>query len=141
MTRKIFIDTDVILDVALARQDFVQGSKMVLALAENYFFQGVTSSTIISNVYYILKKVGGDSKTRLFIKSLLTYIIVLPVDQNDIENAIKSEFADFEDAIQHSVAARNQCDSIVTRNISDFKKSAVMVCTPLELLTTYKEKL
>ena len=114
---------------------------MVLAFAENYLFQGFTSSTVINNVYYILKKSGGDLNARFFIKTLLKYIVILSVDQNDIENAIESDFSDFEDAVQNSVASRNYCDIIVTRNISDFKKSKILINMPIELLKTFKEKL
>ena len=141
MIKKVFVDTDIILDVALARKEFVENSKLILALAENNYFQCYTSSVIIKNVYYILRKSGGDSSSRIFLKSLLKYISILSVDQNDIENAIESNFTDFEDAVQHSVAVRNHCDLFVTRNIFDFKLATLQVYLPIELIKIFKEKL
>ena len=37
MIKRVFVDTDIILDVALARKPFLESSKLVLALLENYY--------------------------------------------------------------------------------------------------------
>ncbi|MDG3556648.1 PIN domain-containing protein [Acinetobacter bereziniae] len=62
MSERIFIDSDVILDVALARQPFVKASQIVLALCEKGQFTGCVSSNSIANIYYILRKLGMMKK-------------------------------------------------------------------------------
>ena len=60
MIKRVFIDTDVVLDVALAREPFFSGSKTILAMAETNVIIGKISSNCIANIYYILRKSGGD---------------------------------------------------------------------------------
>jgi len=138
MIARAFIDSDVILDVALARQPFVQASKLVLSILENGRAIGMTSSSSITNIYYILRKAGGDQKAREFLLSLLKYITVVTADHNTVLSALKSEFGDFEDGVQNYSAVSNQCECIVTRNVEDYKKSSLDVYLPIEFLSGYE---
>jgi predicted nucleic acid-binding protein len=56
------------------------------------------------------------------------------VDDCIIQEALESEFKDFEDAIQYFTAVKNNMDCIITRNINDYKQSTIPVYTPTELL-------
>jgi len=58
----------------------------------------------------------------------------LNVDDTIINNALESDFNDFEDAIQYFTAIENGMDCIITRNVDDYKKSIISVYTPTELL-------
>jgi len=141
MIKRVFIDTDVILDVALAREPFLEASRIVLALLENSIAIGYMSSNGVANLYYILRKAGGDENARRFITKLIQYITILSIDHSDVVNGLKSGIPDFEDALQQYSAKRNQCDCIVTRNINDYKSSTIKVYSPIEFLNLYKEKL
>ena len=110
MIKKVFIDTDVILDVALAREPFFFASKIILAMAENNIIIGAISSNCVANIYYILRKSGGDSKARKFISTIVKYITVITIDHKNVLEALKSKFSDFEDALQHYSAMENQCE-------------------------------
>jgi len=138
MINRVFVDSDMILDVALARQPFVEASKVVLSLLENGRAVGFASSNSITNIYYVLRKAGGDQKAREFLLSLMTYLTVVPADNNCVLNALKSEFGDFEDGVQHFSAISHQCECIVTRNVEDYKKSELNVYLPIEFLSTYE---
>ncbi|AEJ18428.1 PIN domain-containing protein [Gracilinema caldarium] len=141
MIKRVLIDTDIILDVALARQPFLELSKLVLLLLENNIALGFITSNEITNIYYILRKVGGDEKARKFISELLKFLTVISVEHSDILNALGYEISDFEDSVQHFAALRNQCDCIVTRNIEDYKYSQIAVYSPIDFLSIYKELL
>ncbi|MDI3237173.1 PIN domain-containing protein [Acinetobacter ursingii] len=130
MSERIFIDSDVILDMALARQPFVEASQKVIALCEKGTFTGCISSNSVANVYYILRKLGGDEKARVFIKQLLIFLVIIPVDHAGITKALNSQFTDFEDAIQHFTALSFGCGKIVTRNIQDYKFAELDVVLP-----------
>ena len=138
MIKRVFVDSDVILDVALARQPFLDGSRMLLSLLENNIALGFISANCVANIYYFLRKSGGDSKARLFISNLLKYLTVSPVDHSNIVSSLKSEFSDFEDAIQYHSALEAQCECIVTRNIEDYKKSNIEVYLPIEFVNLYE---
>ncbi|HVZ17597.1 MAG TPA: PIN domain-containing protein [Terriglobales bacterium] len=138
MIRRVFVDSDVILDVALAREPFVEASRVVLALLENGRAVGFASSNSITNIYYILRKAGGDSKARDFLGNLLSYITAVPIGHSDILNALQSDFSDFEDGVQNYAALSNQCECIVTRNIGDYEKSKLNVYLPSQFLSGYE---
>jgi hypothetical protein len=78
--KKVCIDSDLLLDVALGREPFFTASKGVLALAENDLIIGNISSNCVAKVYYILKIIGGDPNARKFISTLVNYISVIPMD-------------------------------------------------------------
>ena len=138
MIRRVFVDSDVILDVALARQPFVDANKTVLSLLENGRAVGFASSNSITNIYYVLKKTGGDKKARTFITNLLKVLSAIPIDHADLQNAIDSEFSDFEDGVQYFAALSHQCDCIVTRNTKDYGKSALDVYLPAQFLMAFE---
>jgi predicted nucleic acid-binding protein len=141
MIKRVFVDTDLILDVALARQPFLESSKLVLALLENYIAIGFLTSNEITNIYYILRKAGGDQNARKFISGIIKYLTVISVEHSDVLDALNSDISDFEDSVQHFAALRNQCDCIVTRNIDDYKNAKIAVYSPIDFLSIYKELL
>ena len=141
MIKRVFVDTDIVLDVALARKPFLEASKLVLALLENNIALGFISSNCIANIYYILRKAGNDGNARIFLSKLLKYITVISIDHSTVIEALNSSFSDFEDALQHYSAIRNQCECIITRNIDDYKMSKINVYLPNEYLKLYQGKL
>jgi predicted nucleic acid-binding protein len=138
MIKKVLIDTDIVLDVALAREPFFVASKMILAMAENNFILGNIPSNCIANIYYILRKSGGDGNARKFILNIVKYITVITIDHQNVLEAIKSKFSDFEDALQHYSAVENQCEYIITRNINDYKNSKIKVVLPEDFIKLYQ---
>lgn len=138
MITKVFIDTDIILDVALAREPFFSASKIVLAMAENNIIIGQLSSNCIANIYYILRKNGGDSNARKFIFNIVKYITIIAIDHQNVLEALKSRFSDFEDALQHYSAVENQCEYIITRNIEDYKSSKINVVLPEDFIKMFQ---
>jgi len=135
--KKVFIDSDVILDVATGRMPFVEQSKTALALIENGYALGLVSSNSITNIYYVLRKISSNEKARDFIKTILKYISVITVDHDSILTAIESKFMDFEDGVQNYCALKNQCDLILTRNIKDYTFSELQVLEPKDFVALY----
>ena len=138
MIKKVFIDSDILLDVALARSPFFNASKQILAMAENNLIIGNISSNCIANVYYILRKSGGDNNARKFIFNIVKFMTVITIDHQNVLEALKSKFTDFEDALQYYSAVENQCEYIITRNIEDYETSTIKVLLPEEFLRLYK---
>jgi predicted nucleic acid-binding protein len=137
MIKRIFVDSDIILDVATGREPFVAKSKEALALIENGYAIGVMSSNSVTNIYYILRKLSSGDKAKIFIRTILKFISVIPIDHENILNALDSKFYDFEDGVQHFCAVKNQCDLILTRNMQDYAFSELEVIEPKELMMMY----
>lgn len=132
---KIFIDTDVIIDLLIDRLPFARDASIIFDLADKKKIKLFTSALCINNIYFIVRKIHGDKKTRKVIGELLEIVDILSVAKSDILNALDSDFKDFEDAIQYSVALSvKDVNAILTRNTKDFKKSKVAVFTPETLM-------
>jgi predicted nucleic acid-binding protein len=136
--KKVFIDTDIILDVAMARKPFFSASRTILAMAETGMIIGVTSSNCIANLHYILRKVGGDTDARAFISGLIKYVSIIAIDHHNVLEALKSKLPDFEDALQNCSAQENQCEYVLTRNTDDYKGSKLKVSLPEDFIKLYQ---
>ena len=129
-----FLDSNVILDIALERPVFFQhSSKIFEKLAEERILCFV-SATSIKDIFFLISKEKSKELAKEFILDLLDIMQILAVDRNIVINAVHSDFPDFEDAIQNSVADLNGIDWIITRNKKDFKKSRLPVLSPEEAL-------
>lgn len=58
---------------------------------------------------------------------------IAKVDGAVLERSVNSKFTDFEDAVQYFSGHLISVDSIVTRNVGDFKHSEYPVYSPSEL--------
>jgi predicted nucleic acid-binding protein len=132
----LFIDSDVLLDMLLNRDPFSAYTKFLLFESETRKLKLSTSSLVIANINYILAKKIGVSATKESIRRLIKLIHVLPFEGDIIDLALTSNITDFEDAIQNLIAERYKCDVIITRNVKDYKESAITVLTAEQFLST-----
>jgi len=137
--RTVLIDTDILLDFFYDRQPFANSAESILAMCEQGQIRGYTTSVIISNCYYLLRKTAGHKKVVRQLRKLLNILHVLVTDKPSLLQALDSEFSDFEDAIQHySALSSGEVNVIITRNIKDYKKSDIAVLSPDEFLAALK---
>ncbi|KQT15482.1 DNA-binding protein [Chryseobacterium sp. Leaf404] len=134
----ILIDTDVILDFFFDRIPFSEDASKILSKCEKGEVQGFVTAVILSNIYYLLRKTSTHIKVTGSLKSLLTFIHVLPTDKNTVVDALDSEFKDFEDALQNfSAQNADTIKIIITRNIKDYKTSGLSIMTPETFLKSF----
>ena len=132
---KLFLDSDIILDVLLEREEFYEASARLLDLGDSKKIHLYTSSLVAANIYYILRKELKSNKKALeCLKDLIDIIKILPVDEETMRAAMKTGFSDFEDSIQYIVAKNNALDYLVSRNKKDFKKADMKVLSADEIL-------
>lgn len=129
--KKILIDTDVILDFFFDRQPFSKNAAIIFSLCENKQIEGFVTPVIISNTYYLLRRTAKHEKIIEKLKLLVKITSILDMNTKVVENALNSNFLDFEDALQNFSAINNgKIDAIITRNVKDFKKSTIGIFTP-----------
>lgn len=127
---KVFVDTDVCIDLLSGRQPFNKTAEILFSLADNRKVKIFVSSLSFSNIDYVLRSQYSSTYSRQLLGKFKTLVNVLPVDSKTIDLSIASGFNDFEDAIQYSCAIENNLTTIITRNVKDYKKAAVSVLTP-----------
>lgn len=127
----VLIDTDVILDFFFDREPYSEYAAQVLNLCEEQKIKGFITPVAVSNVYYLLRKIGKHDLIIEKLKQLLTIIDIAQMDKTVVLNALNSQFKDFEDALQNfSAIEKGEIKVILTRNIKDFKKSTLAIMTP-----------
>ncbi|MEN9421383.1 MAG: hypothetical protein RLZZ107_858 [Bacteroidota bacterium] len=136
--KSVLIDTDVLLDFYLDRKPFSDDSLQLLLKCEQKQFRAYITPVIVANTYYILRRHATHHYVIERLQVLLNTIHILAMDQKQVLAALESKFTDFEDALQYfSAVNSNKIDAIITRNIKDYKKSALPVFTPNEFLATF----
>ncbi|QNN41811.1 type II toxin-antitoxin system VapC family toxin [Pedobacter roseus] len=134
--KRIFVDTNIIVDLIADRRPFSKFAIELFEKAERKEVQLFTSSHSIATTHYLLKKYLEERTLREVIYNVLEYIQVIAIDQDIIKKGLKSKHKDFEDALQILCAYKiEKLDYIVTRNIKDFKDSEIPAFPPDELLT------
>ena len=131
---QVLIDTNVVLDVLLKRFPFVQDAVEVLKVPEAVA-QKFVSASAITDIYYIAyREIRDKQNVKNLIKTLLKVVHVAEVSESDILSALDSDWTDFEDSVQNSVAESHEYDAIITRNKGDYKKSSIKVFSPNEFI-------
>jgi len=137
---KILVDTNVVLDVMLDRKPFSLDAAELISKVETKELVGFLGATTITTIHYIARKTVGSEQARAEIEKLFKIFEIAPIDKSILESAVKSEIADFEDAVLHDAGKNIEVNAIVTRNQQDFKKGTLPVYSPEELLKLLDKK-
>ena len=127
---KVFVDSDVILDLLAQRIPHFHFSALLFTFADMEKLELYTSPTVFCNVFYILRKELGIEKAKSALRKLRLLIKIIDSSEKTIDCALNSDFSDFEDAIQCYTAQNHQISIIVTRNVKDYKTAGIIVQNP-----------
>lgn len=131
---RLFIDTNIVIDLLSKREGFYQEAQELFTLADHKKVELFVSALTFANTHYLLsryQKLDDARKTLITFKVLVS---VSPLDDKVIELALGSDFKDFEDAIQYYTAIEQGIDIIITRNKKDFKNAKLPIMTAKEYL-------
>ena len=131
---KVFLDTDILLDVVLRREPYWRDSAAVLDACEDGKVEGSTSVLVLANIGYIVERAESAAKARDAITTLRSFLRVCSLTDRELGEALVSDFGDLEDAMQHFICVREGIGTIVTRNVPDYRRSDRTIVTPPELL-------
>ncbi len=131
---RVLVDTDVILDVLLARPEFIDVAAAVWKTNIEGEYEGYISAITPVNVFYIARKIKGEDAAREAVRLLLAAWRVCPVTESVLNAALILPFKDFEDAVQHAGAEALHIDCIVTRNLEDYRQATIPVLSPTAFL-------
>jgi predicted nucleic acid-binding protein len=134
MNRKVFLDSDVILDVLCKREPFYSFAAELFTLGDLGKVTLVTTSLVFANVFYILRKVLGIEKGKELLRKLRIIVGVISVTEKTVDLALNSNFADFEDGLQYFTARENNIQILITRNVKDYRGKELLVQTPEEYI-------
>jgi predicted nucleic acid-binding protein len=135
--KSVLFDSDVLLDVLAQRQPFVADSSAALDRATAADIQGFVAGHAVTNIFYILRRRVGNGAARALIAQLLQQLEVASITGAVIDTALSNPMTDFEDAVASEAAKAIGVDVIVTRNITDFRNSAVPAVLPADFIAMW----
>ena len=131
---KVLFDTNVVLDVLLAREPHAAVAARLFALVDSERIDGAVCATTVTTVAYVATKAVGGRQAKKLLRQLLDLFAVAGVDRQVLEAALRLDFEDVEDAVFHEAARAWGAAGIVTRNGRDFARASLPVFDPAELL-------
>jgi predicted nucleic acid-binding protein len=121
---KVFLDTNVFLNILLAENNYVDCLKVLGKWRDSETVSEVVTSYLsFANIAYTIRKQLGKSAVVPVLKTTLNHISGLTDNtEGEYNLACYMNGPDFEDVLQYVNASVNGCDVIVTCNQRDFNK-------------------
>ena len=136
--KKIFIDTNILLDVILRREEFYKNAAGIWADCESGKVRGFVSAISLNNMHYVVRKRVAPEIALEYVRLVLNVFSIVPLDESILRLAVDLPQKDFEDAIQTFSAVQVKADCIVTRDRSHFSGNYMPVVSPDEYRDLFK---
>lgn len=137
--KKLFIDTNIVIDLLAKREPFYDEAAMLFTLADKQKIRLSVSALTFANTNYILLQSKKPAEAKLILRKLKLIVQVLSLDEKIVGLSLNdNDFRDYEDALQYFTALENGVDTIITRNLKDFQKAKLPVMTASQFLKSMK---
>jgi predicted nucleic acid-binding protein len=133
---KIFIDTNIFLDLILKREGYKDAMQILNACGIKRF-DGYVADITLLNIDYIANKQVTDLKK--FIKTIIDVMEVVGADNHLFSKALELDNSDLEDNVQYVCAKETMCEVIVS-NDKKFYRGRVEVLRSDEFVARYIEQ-
>ena len=132
--QRVFVDTNIVLDLLQKRDEFYPDAQDLFTLADRKEAHLYVSALTIANTHYLLSKFYNSNEAKKILLKFKVLVEVSTVNDKIINLSLASDFNAFEDGIQYYTAIENNMELILTRNKKDFKNSILPVLTAREYL-------
>jgi predicted nucleic acid-binding protein len=137
MIKRVFLDTNIILDLLGEREPFYNSIAQLTTIADQKKVQLIVSPLSFATVNYFLSKYEGEKTAKDKLRRFKVLCEISKIDEIIVEKGLNSDFSDFEDSLQYYCAVDSRCDIIITRNAKDFKRSLLPVMSADEFLKSF----
>ena len=132
---KILIDTNIYLELFLKRENHLVIKKLFYLFYKNNHETYITTQSL-RDIEFILRRQLHDYKIAKLLQHKAYEITskVISISNDTAIDALFSNFADYEDALQSFAAEESNIDAIITLNEKDYLSSNISTFTPQEIL-------
>lgn len=134
---RVFIDTNVFLDLLCRREAFYADSVRVFDLAIDDKITLLISDLSIANIRYITRKHFSGEQFYQAMAAFRPMLNIVPVGEKAVDQALALKADDFEDMLQYFSAVQANADVLLTRDINDFGFASIQVMSPQAFLQSY----
>lgn len=121
MVSRVLLDADILLDVLLEREPFVENASKLLQLIESEQIEGYVTSTTLSKIFEISKEKKGVEIGCQVVSDIKALLKICPIDYMILKKASLFKLEDFEATLQMACAKILRCEAIITRREKEFK--------------------
>jgi predicted nucleic acid-binding protein len=132
--KSITLEINILMDFLFKRDGHEKAAEIIKRCSQKTITGYVCAHEITTLSYYLNKVVKDKNKIKKSISGLMKRLKVIEINERILNKALNSSIEDFEDAVIETSSNDKGVEYIITRNIKDFKKSAVKAITPEELL-------
>lgn len=140
MSKRVFLDTNIMLDLLGERDPFYKSIAQLATLADQKKLQLVVSPISFETVNYFLSKYYGVFIAKEKLRKFKVHCEISKVDETIVEKGLNSDFEDFEDSLHYFSALDSDCEIIITRNPKDFKNSLLPIMSAEEFIISITKK-
>ena len=134
---KVFVDTNVLLDVLAKREPFYEDAARIWSLAERGRIEAQISVISFNNVYYVVRRGADRQAAEKALRLMRNVFMPVPLNAQVLSQAIDAGFSDFEDAIQFHSAVYAEAGCLITRDADHFPATAFPVLSPAEFFASH----
>lgn len=133
--KKLFLDTNVILDILLRRDPFYADAARLWLKIESGELKGMVSLPSLTTIFYLVRRSSDATTARHVLQTMCKKLQIADSPRQAGHLALQSHLPDFEDALQYEIAVLAGADCLITRNPSHFpKRGKLPIWTPDEFL-------
>lgn len=135
---KVFLDANVLVSIVNKEYPLYTSASRIISLADRRGFLFYTSPVCLAIAFYYSEKRSGAIVAKEKVRLLVQKMRVAAVNEMEVQNALaKKSIHDFEDGVEYFAALNENCQCIVTQNLSDFYFSEVEIATCEDFLEKY----
>ena len=134
---RVFLDTNVLLDVLMNRPGFVDESAAAILRCEQLAAEMWIGWHSLATIYYLLRRGRTEVEALHEIDRVLSWARVASAGDAEARRARALGFADFEDAMQAAAAEACRADWLLTRDLAGFKNSPAPAINPTGFLIRF----
>jgi predicted nucleic acid-binding protein len=133
---KVFVDTNMLLDVLARREAFYADAARIWSMAERGQIEAQVSVISFNNIYYVVRRAANRKAADQALRLMRNVFTIVPLNAQVLNQAIDAGFSDFEDAIQFHSAIHAGAACLITRDAEHFPATMFPVLTPPEFLAS-----
>jgi predicted nucleic acid-binding protein len=122
MATKLFLDTNIILDILDRERPFSKESEVLFKFIEDGTWLAYISESVITTTDYVLIKKFTTVQRVSILTDLLKLVTITACSNNIVRNALLKNETDVEDAILYELALTEKLDYFITNDKQALKK-------------------
>ena len=135
-TKRVFLDTNILIDYLAVRDPHYASAAMIMQMGLEGKLKLFASAYGMGTVFYLFAKETNHKNAFKQLKNIRPLLKIATTDQQVLDEALNSEFHDFEDALQYYSAIKAKCHLFFTRNIKAYQADYIPVISPEDYLKT-----